>query len=226
MQYSNVEQARFLSRLNRFIAHIELAGQKETAHVKNTGRCKELLVPGATVFVQKIDKLSRKTQYDLIAVYKENRLINMDSQAPNKVFAEFVRAGNLFENVTLIRPEMRYKDSRFDFYIEAGGKKIFIEVKGVTLEEDGVVLFPDAPTERGIRHLEGLCEAQAEGYKVCAVFVVQMKDVLYFTPNDKTHKAFGDALRNAASAGVDVLAIDCAITENSIVAKDFVDVRL
>jgi sugar fermentation stimulation protein A len=226
MQYPNIEQARFLSRPNRFIAYIELAGQKETAHVKNTGRCKELLVTGATVFVQKIDSVSRKTQYDLIAVCKGNRLINMDSQAPNKVFAEFVRAGNLFENVTLIKPEARYKNSRFDFYIEANDKKIFVEVKGVTLEEDGVVLFPDAPTQRGVRHLEELCEAKAEEYDAYVVFIVQMKDVRYFTPNHKTHEIFGNTLKKAVSKGVKVLAIDCEITENSIVAGDFVEVRL
>ncbi|MDR1621782.1 MAG: DNA/RNA nuclease SfsA [Synergistaceae bacterium] len=226
MQYSNIKQARFLWRPNRFIANIELGGQEEIAHVKNTGRCKELLVPGATIFVQKADSSSRRTQYDLIAVYKGSRLINMDSQAPNKVFAEFVRAGNLFENVTLIKPETRYKDSRADFYIEADGREIIVEVKGVTLEKDGVVLFPDAPTERGVRHLEGLCEAKAEGYDAYAVFIVQMKDVLYFTPNDETHKAFGDALRKAASEGVSVLAIDCDITESSILARDFVEVRL
>jgi sugar fermentation stimulation protein A len=226
MQYSNMKQAQFLSRPNRFIAHIEIDGQQETAHVKNTGRCKELLVPGATVFIQKADKTSRKTQYDLIAVCKGNRLINMDSQAPNKVFAEFVRAGHLFENVTLIKPETRYKDSRFDFYIEASGRKIFVEVKGVTLEEGGVVLFPDAPTERGVKHLEKLCEAKMEGYDAYAVFIVQMKNVLYFMPNDKTHEAFGNALREAAGAGVNVLAIDCEITESSITTRDFVKVRL
>jgi sugar fermentation stimulation protein A len=226
MQYANIKQARFLLRPNRFIAHIELAGQKEIAHVKNTGRCKELLIPGATVFVQKVDSSSRKTQYDLIAVYKGNRLINMDSQAPNKVFAEYVRAGNLFEEVTLMKPEARYQGSRFDFYLEAGGQKIFVEVKGVTLEEDGVVMFPDAPTERGVKHLEELCEARTEGYEAYVVFVVQMKNVLYFTPNDETHKAFGNTLRKAARAGVNVLAIDCEITESSIVARDFVEVRL
>jgi sugar fermentation stimulation protein A len=226
MRYSNIKQARFLSRPNRFIAHVDLAGQQEIAHVKNTGRCKELLVPGATVFVQKIDSPSRKTQYDLIAVYKGNRLINMDSQAPNKVFADYVRAGNLFENVTLMKPEARYQGSRFDFYLEAGGRKIFVEVKGVTLEENGVVLFPDAPTERGVKHLEELCEALTEGYEAYVVFVVQMKNVLYFTPNDETHEAFGNALRKAARAGVNVLAIDCEITGNSIVAENFVEVRL
>jgi sugar fermentation stimulation protein A len=226
MQYSDIKQARFLSRPNRFIAHIELDGQEETAHVKNTGRCKELLITGATVFIQKVDSASRKTQYDLIAVCKGDRLINMDSQAPNKIFAEFVRAGNLFENVTLIKPETRYKDSRFDFYIEAGDRKIFVEVKGVTLEEDGVVLFPDAPTQRGVKHLDELRSAKAKGYEAYAVFIVQMGDVLYFTPNDKTHEAFGDALRKAASAGVNVLAIDCEITESSITARNFVAIQL
>jgi sugar fermentation stimulation protein A len=226
MRYPNIKQARFLSRPNRFIAHIELDGQKETAHVKNTGRCKELLVPGASVFVQKIDSASRRTKYDLIAVYKGSRLINIDSQAPNKVFDEFVRAGNLFENVTLIKPETRYKTSRFDFYIEANGRKNFIEVKGVTLEKDNVVLFPDAPTERGVKHLEELCMAKIENYEAYVIFIVQMKGVLHFMPNDNTHKAFGDALRNAASSGVNVLAIDCDITESSIVARDFVEVRL
>jgi sugar fermentation stimulation protein A len=226
MQYANIGQARFLLRPNRFIVHVELDGQIEIAHVKNTGRCKELLIPGVTVFVQKIDSSSRKTQYDLIAVYKGNRLINMDSQAPNKVFAEYVRARNLFENITLFKPEARYKDSRFDFYIEADGKKVFVEVKGVTLEKGGVVLFPDAPTERGVRHLEELCDARGEGYEAYVIFVVQMKNVLYFTPNDETHKAFGNALRKAARTGVKILAIDSEITESSIVAESFVEVRL
>jgi sugar fermentation stimulation protein A len=226
MQYANIQQAGFLSRPNRFIAYIELDGQKATAHVKNTGRCKELLIPGATVFAQRVDSASRKTQYDLIAVYKGDRLINMDSQAPNKVFAEFVQGGKFLNNITLIKPEMRYKDSRFDFYIEADNRKIFVEVKGVTLEESGVALFPDAPTERGVKHLEGLCEARAEGYDAYVVFIVQMKNVLYFTPNDRMHKDFGDALRKAAKVGVHVLAIDCAITKSSIIASDLVEVRL
>jgi sugar fermentation stimulation protein A len=226
MRYSNIKQARFLSRPNRFIAHAEVDGREETVHVKNTGRCKELLIPGATVFVQKADSTSRKTQYDLIAVCKGDRLINIASQAPNKVFAEFVRAGNLFENVTLIKPETRYKDSRFDFYIETGDRKIFVEVKGVTLEEDGAALFPDAPTLRGIKHLRELCLAKTENYEAYAVFIVQMKEVSCFAPNDKTHEAFGDALRKATNAGVNILAIDCEITESSITARNFVKTRL
>ena len=216
MKYERIEEGKFIERPNRFIAYVEIAGQKETVHVKNTGRCAELLQPGATVYVQKADNPERKTQWDLIGVKKGKRMINMDSQIPNKVVEEWIRKGNLFPDATLIKPETTYKQSRFDLYIEEDNRKIFIEVKGVTLEHDGVVKFPDAPTERGIKHLNELCEAVKDGYEAYVFFVIQMKGVKYFTPNMKTHAAFGEALRNAKEQGVHILAYDCRVTKDSI----------
>ncbi len=226
MKYHNIKEAVFLSRPNRFIAYVEIEGRKEICHVKNTGRCRELLIPGVTVYVQEADKPGRKTKYDLIAVYKGNRLINMDSQIPNKVFAEWVAGGKLFQNITRLQPECRFKNSRFDFYIEADNQRIFLEVKGVTLEENGVAMFPDAPTERGVRHVMELCECAEEGYTAYIVFIIQMKDVRYFTPNIRTHKAFGDALKLAQKSNVNIIALDCLVTEESIKAEDYVQVRL
>lgn len=216
MKYERIETGFFLERPNRFIAYIEIAGQKEIVHVKNTGRCAELLQPGAEVYVQKADNPERKTQWDLIGVKKGKRMINMDSQIPNKVVEEWLRKGNLFPNATVIRPETTYKQSRFDLYVEEDNRKIFIEVKGVTLEHNGVVKFPDAPTERGIKHLNELCEAVKEGYEAYVFFVIQMKGVKYFTPNMKTHAAFGEALRNAKEQGVHILAYDCKVSKDSI----------
>lgn len=216
MKYERIETGKFLERPNRFIAYVEIAGQKETVHVKNTGRCAELLTPGATVYVQKADNPERRTKWDLIGVKKGKRMINMDSQIPNKVVEEWIRKGNLFPDATLIKPETTYKQSRFDLYVEEGNRKIFIEVKGVTLENDGVVKFPDAPTERGIKHLNELCEAVKDGYEAYVFFVIQMKGVKYFTPNMKTHAAFGEALRNAKEQGVHILAYDCRVTKDSI----------
>ena len=216
MKYERIETGKFIERPNRFIAYVEIARQRETVHVKNTGRCAELLTPGATVYVQKADNPERKTQWDLIGVKKGKRMINMDSQIPNKVVEEWIKKGNLFPDATLIKPETTYKQSRFDLYIEEGQRKIFIEVKGVTLENDGVVKFPDAPTERGIKHLNELCEAVKDGYEAYVFFVIQMKGVKYFTPNMKTHAAFGDALRNAQKQGVHILAYDCKVTKDSI----------
>ena len=216
MKYERIETGFFLERPNRFIAYIEIAGQKETVHVKNTGRCAELLTPGAEVYVQKADNPERKTQWDLIGVKKGKRMINMDSQIPNKVVEEWIRRGNLFPDATLIKPETTYKQSRFDLYIEEENRKIFIEVKGVTLEHDGVVKFPDAPTERGVKHLNELCEAVKDGYEAYVFFVIQMKGVKYFTPNMRMHAAFGEALRNAKEQGVHILAYDCKVTKDSI----------
>ena len=216
MKYERIETGKFIERPNRFIAYVEIAGQKETVHVKNTGRCAELLQPGATVYVQKADNSERKTQWDLIGVKKGKRMINMDSQIPNKVVEEWIRKGNLFPHATLIRPETTYKQSRFDLYVEEGERKIFIEVKGVTLEIDGVVKFPDAPTERGVKHIKELCEALEDGYEAYVFFVIQMKGVKYFTPNMVTHAAFGDALRNAQEQGVRILAYDCKVGKDSI----------
>ena len=216
MKYERIEMGRFLERPNRFIAYVEILGKKETVHVKNTGRCAELLVPGAIVYVQKSDNPERKTQWDLIGVEKGERMINMDSQIPNKVVEEWIRAGNLFPGATLIKPETTFGKSRFDLYVEVDGRKIFMEIKGVTLEDDGVVRFPDAPTERGVKHVEELAEAVKAGYEAYLFFVVQMKDVKYLAPNMKTHAAFGEALRRASAAGVRVLAYECQVKKDSI----------
>ena len=215
-----------MDRPNRFIAHVNVDGRLETVHVKNTGRCRELLLPGARVYLEESDNPSRKTRYDLVKVWKGDRLVNMDSQAPNKVVQEFLEQGKLFRNVTKIRPETTYGKSRFDFYVEADGEKIFIEVKGVTLEEDGVVRFPDAPSERAVKHVEELVAAKKDGYQVYVLFVIQMERVSYFTPNDRTHKAFADALRRAAGEGVKVLAYECLVTMDGLEISKEVEVRL
>ncbi len=211
MQYKNIVAGRFIDRPNRFIAHVEIHGQVQTVHVKNTGRCRELLVPGATVYLEGSSDPKRKTAWDLIAVEKGDRTINMDSQAPNRLFREWVQTGEFLSNITLIRPESRYGDSRFDFYLEADGARHFVEVKGVTLEEDGVVRFPDAPTLRGVKHLEELIRARQDGYECWVCFVIQMSDVKWFEPNDHTHPQFGQALRRARQAGVHILAVDCRV---------------
>lgn len=222
MKYTSIREAKFISRPNRFIAIVEIDGQKEICHVKNTGRCKELLIAGSKVFVQEAKGDTRKTKYDLIAVYKGERLINIDSQAPNKIFHEWVLSCGFFEDIRLIKPEYKYNNSRFDFYIETGNRKIFVEVKGVTLEEDGVALFPDAPTERGIKHLTGLSRSMEDGYEAYLFFIIQMKGVLYFIPNYKTHPAFGESLSKAAKQGVKVIALDCEVAADTITARDFV----
>ena len=216
MRYEKITKGKFISRPNRFKAYVELNGEEELVHVKNTGRCAELLKAGATVYVQKSDKEERKTKWDLIAVEKGERMINMDSQIPNRVVKEWLEKENLFENITCIRPEYTYGNSRFDLYVEAGERKIFIEVKGVTLEEDGVVRFPDAPSERAVKHVEELQKAVKDGYEAYAFFVIQMKDVRYFTPNRQTHPEFAEALAEAERNGVKILAYDCSVTEDSI----------
>lgn len=226
MKYNNIKRAKFIDRPNRFIANIEIDGKIEVCHVKNTGRCKELLIEGASIYVQKHNSSNRKTKYSLISVYKGNKLINIDSQVPNKVFHEWLLKGNLFENTSLIRPECKYNNSRFDFYIEADERKIFVEVKGVTLEEEGIVMFPDAPTERGLKHLKELSDSLDEGYEAYVCFVIQMKDVLHFTPNYKTHQEFGDTLKEIKNKGVNLIALDCQVTEDSITAGDFVAIIL
>jgi len=226
MNYQNTIPSIFISRPNRFIAYVKIDGKTETVHVKNTGRCKELLISGTKVILQKSGNPDRKTQYDLIAVWKGTRLINMDSQAPNKVFLEHLQSGKYIDEITLIKPEATYGDSRFDFYVEAGTRRIFIETKGVTLEDNGVALFPDAPTERGIKHLEGLAGCIREGYEAHVVFVVQMSDVRYFTSNNQTHPAFGEALVSSHDAGVKVIAMDCVVTENSLTIGNSLPVRL
>ena len=226
MQYQNIVSGRFTDRPNRFIAHVEINGQVQTVHVKNTGRCRELLVPGATVYVQHSDDPYRKTAWDLIAVEKCERLINMDAQAPNKVFGEWAQAGNFLPKLTFLKPETTYGTSRFDFYAEADGKRHFIEVKGVTLEQDGIVRLPDAPTERGVKHMEELISAARDGYESWICFVVQMSGVKWFEPNDVTHPQFGETLRRAARAGVHILALDCGVTPETLNIKGEIPVRL
>lgn len=225
MRYAQVLPARFLARPNRFIAQVELDGRVETVHVKNTGRCKELLVPGATVYLEKAQNPARKTPYDLIAVDKGGLLINMDAQAPNKVFGEWAAAGGI-PGLTLLRPETTWGSSRFDFYWESGRERGFVEVKGVTLEVEGGAFFPDAPTERGVKHLHELKAARQQGYRAAVCFVIQMKGVDFFSPNDATHPAFGQALREAAAAGVEVWAYDCAVTPDTLALSAPVPVRL
>ena len=215
MYYDSMVRGHFLSRPNRFIAHVEIDGKEEIVHVKNTGRCRELLPVGAEVWCQKASNPSRKTQYDLITVRKGERLINMDSQAPNIAAGEWLRIGGLGE-IEELRPETFHKDSRFDFSFIKDGRRCFLEVKGVTLENDGVCAFPDAPTQRGARHLRGLAQAAQEGYGAYVLFVIQMADVKYLQPNDVTDPDFGAALREAAQSGVQILAMDCAVTEDSM----------
>jgi sugar fermentation stimulation protein A len=226
MTYTNTVPGTFISRPNRFISYVDIDSETVIAHVKNTGRCKELLIPGAKVILQKSDNPKRKTKYDLIAVYKGKKLINMDSQAPNQVFLEYLQTGRHIENITKIKPEAKYGNSRFDVYVEAGKHKIFIEVKGVTLENDGVVMFPDAPTERGVKHLNELARCVKAGFEAQAVFIIQMSGVSYFTPNNKTHPAFGEAMITAEQAGVKMFALNCAVDENSLNINEPVKIKL
>lgn len=225
MTYENIRPGIFRDRPNRFIAHVEIDGQPETVHVKNTGRCRELLVPGAEVFCQHFDSTARKTQYDLICVRKGPYLINMDSQAPNAAVKEWLLSGGLGP-ITNLRPETVHGDSRFDFSFQKDGKPCFLEVKGVTLEEQGICAFPDAPTQRGAKHLRGLQRAAQEGFGAYILFVIQMKPVRFLHPNDATDPDFGSALRQAAAAGVRVLAVDCFVSPAEMRIADFVEVRL
>ena len=225
MRYTNMVPGVFLARPNRFVAHVEIDGKMEICHVKNTGRCRELLPVGAQVWCQQFDNPNRKTKYDLITVKKGDRLINMDSQAPNAAAKEWLLAGGLGE-ISELKGEYTHGDSRFDFSFMKDGRRCFLEVKGVTLETDGVCAFPDAPTQRGAKHLRGLTRLVQEGYGAYVLFVIQMADVKYLHPNDATDPAFGKALREAADAGVQVLAVDCAVTENGIQICDFVKVNL
>ena len=225
MYYENMVAGTFLRRPNRFIAHVEIDGQEEIVHVKNTGRCRELLPEGAKVWCQKSANPNRKTKYDLICVQKGNRLINMDSQAPNIAVGEWLRSGGL-GNVTDVRPEVKFENSRFDFAFVKDGKRCFMEVKGVTLENDGICAFPDAPTLRGAKHLRELAGAAKAGCGAYVLFVIQMKDVIFLHPNDSTDPQFGDALRCAAKEGVKVLAMDCTVMENSMQLRQGVPVML
>ena len=225
MRYENMVQGEFVSRPNRFIAHVIIDGKEEICHVKNTGRCKELLVPGAVVWCQSWDNPNRKTKFDLIAVQKGERCINMDSQAPNAATKEWLLAGGLGE-IRDLKGEYTHGDSRFDFSFIRDEKRCFLEVKGVTLERDGVCAFPDAPTQRGAKHLRGLTALAREGYGAYVLFVIQMADVKYLHPNDATDPDFGAALREAADAGVTVLAVDCAVTAGTMEIRLPVLVRL
>ena len=225
MLYKNIVPGIFLSRPNRFIAHILIDGKETVCHVKNTGRCKELLSPGAAVWCEKSDNPTRKTLFDLIAVQKGHRLINMDSQAPNKAAGAWLASGGLGE-IQNLRPETTYGASRFDFSFQKDGKRCFLEVKGVTLENDGVCAFPDAPTDRGAKHLKELTALKKEGFGAYILFVIQMSDVAYLHPNDATDPAFGKALREAAAAGVQILAYDCAVTPDSMTLQNPVEVTL
>ena len=221
MKYNRVVPGIFQKRPNRFIAHVCIHGKEEVCHVKNTGRCKELLVPGCTVYCAVSDNPNRKTKFDLIAVEKkvESRtlLINMDSQAPNAAVKEWLVSGaSPFGQIDLLKPECSHGNSRFDFYLECNKRKIFIEVKGVTLEDDGVVLFPDAPTERGVKHVHELIQCHGEGYETYILFVVQMERARYFTPNRKTHPQFADALCEAKQAGVELMAYMCTVSPDEM----------
>ena len=228
MEYGTVVEGKFLRRENRFVAEVEIAGKVEKVHVKNTGRCRELLVEGARVFLEEAEKADRKTKYSLIAVYKGELLVNMDSQAPNRMAAEAIAVGRLGEigTVDFLKREVKYGNSRFDLFYQQGEKKGFIEVKGVTLEEDGTALFPDAPTERGTKHLRELIRAKQEGYEAAALFVIQMKGVREFRPNEERDRSFTEALREAARAGVQVLAYDCTVEIGRVSIDRTVPVRL
>ena len=225
MFYANMVPGIFLSRPNRFIAYVEIDGRTETVHVKNTGRCRELLPPGAKVWCQRSDNPARKTKYDLITVQKGDLLINMDSQAPNITAGEWLRSGGLGE-IENLRRETVHGDSRFDLSFLKNGRQCFLEVKGVTLEKEGVCAFPDAPTERGAKHLRGLLRAAQEGYGAYVLFVIQMSPVRYLHPNDATDPGFGEALRRAAAGGVQVLAMDCIVTESAMDIRSPVPVVL
>ena len=225
MEYQNMVAGVFLERPNRFVAHIEIDGTVEVCHVKNTGRCRELLPKGASVWCQESNNPKRKTKYDLIAVQKGHRLINMDSQAPNAAVKEWLLAGGLGE-LSDLKAEVRHGDSRFDFAFTKDGIPCFLEVKGVTLEHDGICAFPDAPTQRGAKHIRGLTELAKEGFGAYILFVIQMSQVKYLHPNDDTDPNFGTALREAHENGVQVLAVDCTISPTTMTIQNFVPVQL
>ena len=227
MQYESVSPALFVSRPNRFIANVELDGRLRECHVKNTGRCKELLLPGVKVYVNKTSNPNRRTKYDLISACKGDMLVNMDSQAPNKVVQEWIKTNGVRgKPVTGLKPEYRFGDSRMDFYAETSKDKYLIEVKGVTLEEDGTAMFPDAPTERGVRHINELIKSADMGYLPMIIFVIQMDTVRVFKPNRKTHPEFGEALRKAREKGVRIIAMDCHVTADTLELKDEIPINL
>lgn len=232
MRYSEaVVPATFISRPNRFIAKVSVNGEERTVHVKNTGRCKELLVPGCKVYLALSENNARKTSADLVAVDKQTDdgrivMINIDSQAPNAVVYEWLCSGALFSMEAHVQREVTHGDSRFDFYVEDGERKAFIEVKGVTLEEKGVAMFPDAPTERGVKHLRGLVSALDEGFEAYIIFVIQLKGVDHFTPNRKTHPEFHDVLKLAHERGVRLIAMDCDVTSETLTISSKIKIML
>lgn len=226
MKYENVCEARFISRPNRFIARVMLNGEELTVHVKNTGRCRELLTENARVILEKSSNPSRKTQYDLIAVYKGDTLVNMDSQSPNKAVGEWLKAGGFLKNPTIVKPESTFGKSRLDFYEENENEKAYVEVKGVTLEENGIARFPDAPTERGRKHLSELINARSQGYRAAVVFVIQMKGCHLFEPNYITDKPFAEELKRAYENGVEIIAVDCRVQPDGMTIDEKIEVRL
>lgn len=230
MKYKNIVKGEFISRPNRFIAKVKINGEEHTVHVKNTGRCKEILVPGAVIYLEKSANPERKTAYDLIGVEKKTKngtiLINIDSQIPNLCAAEFLPVSGLFSEDTVIRREVTYGNSRFDIMAESPSKKAFVEVKGVTLEKDGVALFPDAPTERGVKHIKELIRASSEGFDAYIMFIIQMENIKSFSPNEETHPEFASVLREADKAGVKILAYSCKVTENDITVAEPIKIKL
>lgn len=230
MRYKNITEAIFISRPNRFIAVVEIGGEWVTVHVKNTGRCRELLTEGGRVFLERSENPARKTPYDLVAVIKRTEsgemFINMDSSAPNEAVAEWLPVSGIFSPQAVFRREVTHKNSRFDFYAEDGDRRAFIEVKGVTLEDRGVAYFPDAPTERGVKHLCELTECIAEGYEAYVIFVMQMKGIDKFRPNDAMHPQFGEALRAAADKGVNIIAVDCTVSCDEMKIDSLVETEL
>lgn len=231
MKYKKIVKGIFKERPNRFIAHVEIDGKLEVVHVKNTGRCREILKPGVIVYLEESDNPNRKTKYDLVAAVKEelpweNKIINIDSQVPNQVAEEWLKKGNIFSSEAVIKREVTYGESRFDFYIEDGGRKAFLEVKGVTLEYDGKASFPDAPTLRGVKHINELMGCMEKGYEAHILFVIQMKGISTFSSNDITHPEFGQVLRQAKAAGVKIVAMDCEASEDGLEIRDEVRVVL
>ncbi len=226
MKYDNFVEGIFIERPNRFIAVVEINGERKICHVKNTGRCKELLIKDAIVILERSNNPNRKTEYDLIAVYKGENLINIDSIAPNKVFGEWAENSGYFGRIDLIKAEKTYKKSRFDYYIESGERKIFIEVKGVTLEDNGIMSFPDAPTERGIKHIRELMDAKENGFEAYIFFVAQMKNCKYFTPNRERHPQFAEVLREASDFGVEVKCVNCNVWEDGLEIDGFINIKL
>ena len=224
MKYNNIYKGKFIERPNRFIAICEINGANEICHVKNTGRCRELLVKGTVVYLEKSSNPNRKTQYDLVSVEKNGKLINIDSQIPNFVVAESIN--KIFKDVISVNQEYKYGNSRFDIYVETKTERIFVEVKGVTLENDGVVRFPDAPTERGVKHLKELQKAVVEGYRACVVFLVQMRGVKYFEPNIETHLAFANELKKASENGVETFVYDSIVTPEEIIMNNKVEIKM